>query len=210
MYLLIGEWWAALDGSEKVFWGIALVFSVLFVIQFVLSLIGIDLATDSEGADAPEGFHLDADFTLFSVRGIIAFFTFFGWTGVFVLTRDGSFLTALIISFLAGLAAMLLVAWLFWVFARLTQSGNPDVYQSLFTTAEVYIPIPGFRKGTGRILIELGGAVRELDAMTEGDPIETGTKVKVVEILEKNILVVYPLDTFDAQEHFTEPPSLND
>jgi hypothetical protein len=208
MVLQIGDWWIALDSAEKIFWGISLVFSVLFVIQFVLNLIGIDFAGDSEGADAAEGYHLDAEFALFSVRSIIAFFTFFGWTGVFVLSKDGSFIYATLIALVAGFAAMLLVAWLFWIFARLGETGNVDIYQSLFTTAEVYVPIPGFRKGTGRILLELGGAIREMDALTEGDPIATGTKVKVVEILEKNILVVYPLETFDAH-HYPEPPSLN-
>jgi hypothetical protein len=207
MVLQIGDWWVGLNNSEKIFWGISLVFSVLFVIQFVLNLIGVDFTSDSDGADAPEGYHLDAEFALFSVRSIIAFFTFFGWTGVFVLSREGSFIYAIVIALIAGFAAMLLVAWLFWMFARLGESGNVDIYQSLFTTGEVYVPIPGFRKGTGRILIELGGAIREMDALTEGDPIGTGTKVKVVEVMDRNILVVYPLETFDSQD-LSEPPSL--
>lgn len=206
---MISEWWAQLGGMEKVFWGIALVFSVLFFIQFVLSLIGLDFIDDHNGASSSSGYHLDADFTLLSVRGIIAFFTFFGWTGVLTLGRGGSSFQALIFSILAGLAALLLVGWLFWIFSRLTQHNQVDIYKSLFTTAEVYIPIPGYKKGTGKILIELDGALREYDAITEGEEIRTGTKVKVLEIINDNTLVVFPLQAYDVEEHFMEPPKLH-
>jgi hypothetical protein len=206
---MVAEWWATLESSEKVFWGIALIFTVLFFIQFVLSLVGFDFSADSDGADSPQGYHLDGDFALLSTRSIIAFFTFFGWTGVLILHKGGSVWAAILGSALAGLAAMLLVAWLFWLFAKLTQSGNADIYQSLFHTAEVYIPIPGFRKGSGKVLIELNGGIREIEAITEGEPIQTGAKVKIVEIIDQHILVVYPIDTFDINEHFNEPPRLD-
>ena len=76
MYILIlGEWWAALAGIEKVFWGISIVFSVLFFIQFILSLLGLDFDTDTDlDTDGMES-GLDADFTILSVRSFIAFFS---------------------------------------------------------------------------------------------------------------------------------------
>jgi membrane protein implicated in regulation of membrane protease activity len=209
MLLGLVEWWAALGGSEKIFWSISIVFSVLFFIQFILSLIGIEFSVNSDGAESTDGFHLDKDFALFSVRSIIAFFTFFGWTGVLILNKGIGAEWATLFGLLAGIAAMLLVAYLFWLFARLTQDGNSDIYQTLFHTAEVYIPIPGFRKGSGKIIIEINGAAREMEAITEGDPISTGTKVKVVEVMENNLLVVYPLETYDTGSHFSEPPKLS-
>ena len=44
--LFFEDWWGPLSSTEKVFWGISLVFSVLFLIQFVVSLIGLDFDTD--------------------------------------------------------------------------------------------------------------------------------------------------------------------
>jgi len=90
MFLFLEDWWGPLSSTEKVFWGISLVFSVLFLIQFVVSLIGLDFDTDSDvdvhaDIETHSDYHLDPSFTLLSVRSIIAFFTFFGWSGVLVL-----------------------------------------------------------------------------------------------------------------------------
>ncbi len=194
------EWWTALSGAEKIYWTIAVVFSVLFFIQFVLSLFGLDFGSDTDTEHgSPEGSHfgLDPDFTVLSVRSIIAFFTFFGWTGVLLLHKGSSVWTSTFFALVAGSAAMMLVAYLMYVFARLSQSGNPDIYEALFATAEVYIPVPERRKGTGKVHIQLAGSLKELDAVTEGDGIRTGQRVKVVEILDDQILVVVPLETYE-------------
>ena len=105
--LSLGDWWTALSGSQQIFWGISVVFSILFLIQFVFSLIGLDLDTDVEAdvsidADMDAGVGMDADFAIFSVRSIIAFFTFFGWTGVLILNAGGSTLAAMGFGSLAG------------------------------------------------------------------------------------------------------------
>ena len=197
--MISGEWWIGLDGVSKVFWMISIVFSILFFIQFVMSLFGIDFLGDTETDGSKDsGYSIEGDFALFSVRSIIAFFTFFGWTGVLVLSKGSSIWLALFFALLAGTAAMFLVAYLFLIFHKLTQSENTDVYQALFTTAEVYIPIPEHRKGSGKVHILLGNALREMEAVTEGERLPTGMKVKVVEIINKQILVVIPLDTYDS------------
>jgi hypothetical protein len=197
--MISGEWWIGLDGASKVFWMISIVFSILFFIQFVMSLFGIDFLGDTETDGTKDsGYSIEGDFALFSVRSIIAFFTFFGWTGVLVLGKGSSIWIALFFALLAGAAAMFLVAYLFLLFHKLTKSENTDVYQALFTTAEVYIPIPEHRKGSGKVHILLGNALREMEAVTEGERLPTGKKVKVVEIINKQTLVVIPLETFDS------------
>ena len=122
--LNLGDWWVALSGAQQAFWGIAIVFSILFLIQFVFSLIGLDADTDMDGdldiagdVDTDPGFGLDADFTVFSVRSIIAFFTFFGWTGVLVLNAGGNVLSAIGFSFLSGTIAMFIVGYLIYLFS---------------------------------------------------------------------------------------------
>src|SRR5690606_7856005 len=100
--------------------------------------------------------------------------------------------------------AMLLVAYLMYIFGKLTQSGNADVYEALFTTADVYLPIPERRKGAGKILIKLGGSIREMEAVTEGESIQTGQKVKIVEILDGNTFVVIPVETFEIPSSYDD------
>jgi membrane protein implicated in regulation of membrane protease activity len=196
----MSSWWSALSGPEQVFWGISIVFSILFLIQFVFSLIGLDFDSETDTdfhADVVDhDFSLDTDFTLLSVRSIIAFFTFFGWTGVLCLNSGAGVWTALGFSSLSGLAAMFLVAYLVYLFSRLTQEGNIDVRRALYETGEVYLTIPANKNGAGKIHIQIEGSYREVDAVTDGDALPTGSKVKVVEVIDDTLLLVERSDSF--------------
>jgi len=176
--LNLGDWWVALSGPQQVFWGISIVFSILFLIQFVFSLIG-----------------LDADFTVFSVRSIIAFFTFFGWTGVLVLNAGRSTLTAITFASIAGILAMLLVGYLIYIFSKLSQDGNYNINNAVFNTGKVYLTIPPAESGEGKIHVIIDGTMREMEATTrEGEKIPTGADIRVVEVLDNNILLVEPIE----------------
>jgi len=199
--LFFEDWWGPLSSTEKVFWGISLVFSVLFLIQFVVSLIGLDFDTDSDvdvhaDVDTHGEYHLDPSFTLLSVRSIIAFFTFFGWTGVLVLQAGGGVWAAIGFSSLAGLAAMFVVGYIIYMFTRLTEDGNVNTSNALYSTGEVYLSIPANKNGQGKVHIKIQGALKEVDAMTNGDALPTGSAIKVVEIIDDNLIVVEQADYF--------------
>ncbi len=198
--LTFGSWWTTLSGTQQLFWAIAIVSSVLFVIQFVFSLIGVDLDTDADidigGADMDDtGYSLDDSFSIFSARSIISFFTFFGWTGILTLNAGGSTMTALIAATLSGTAAMFLVAYLMWQFAKLTQEGNVDINMALYNTGEVYLTIPPKNEGQGKVHITIQGSLKELDAITDSHtPIPTGSFIKVIEVVKNRLLVVEPIE----------------
>lgn len=197
--LTFGSWWGNLSGTQQIFWAIAVVASVLFLIQFVFSIIGVDLDADADiemDTDITDtGYSLDADFSMFSMRSIISFFTFFGWTGVLVLNAGGTTMNALIASTAAGTAAMLLVAYMMWQFAKLSQDGTADITTALFQTGEVYLTIPANNTGKGKVHITVQGALKELDAITEEKrSIPTGAFIRVVEVMKDNILMVEPVD----------------
>jgi len=183
-------WWEGLTGAGQAFWGISIVFSVLFVIQFVLSLIGVDFDMDMDG-DVDTDFGMDADFSLFSIRSIIAFFTFFGWTGVLMLDAGCSVWAAVITATVSGFLAMAIVGYMMYKFTQFDESGtfNPD--SAINHTGEVYLFIPAAKSGYGKIHLKLKGALKEMDAVTDENlEIPTGTKVKVVEVLDDNLLLV--------------------
>lgn len=193
----MNDWWNTLTGIEQIFWGIALIFSVLFVIQFILSLIGLDFDNDADADTEVHTDHtLDADFTILSVRSIIAFFTFFGWGGVLVLNNGGSTLMATIFASISGFGAMFLVGYMMYWFSNLGEEGNVDVMDAIYTTGEVYLTIPSNGKGQGKIHLHLGGSLREMEAMTEGKSLPTGAKVRVIEVLNDNILLVESVEGF--------------
>ena len=198
--LTLGNWWGALSGAQQVFWGISIVFTILFLIQFVFSLIGLDTDSDADmdvstdmDTDAEAG--LDTDFTLLSVRSIIAFFTFFGWTGVLILNAGGSTLAAIGFASIAGVAAMFLVGYLIYLFAKLSETGNIDVNNALFNTGKVYLTIPAEEVGQGKVHINIQGSLREMSAITRDlKPLPTGTAIRVIEVIDDKLLVVEPAE----------------
>ncbi len=190
----MSQWWDTLSGAQQVFWGIALFFSALFVFQFVINLIGFGMDTDLDSdTDLDHDAHIDPGFAWLSVRGVIAFFTFFGWAGVIVLSKGGPLLWAVMIGLLFGMLAMSLVGYLLYLFGQQTQVGNYHIDEALYHTGKVYLTIPAMKSGTGKIMIQLGKGTREVDAVTEGKMLINGTIVRVTGILEDTLLLVEEL-----------------
>lgn len=193
--LSINNWWFHLSGAEQVFWAIAVIFTILFTIQFVISLIGLDFDSDLdvEGGhiEAHGGdFDVDPSFTLFSVRSIIAFFTFFGWVGVIGLSNEVSLPMAVILSTVSGLIAMFFVAIILYQLVKLSEEGTVHIDEALGKYGEVYIPIPAKRGGKGKVTVEFDNKLMELNAVTEGPLLATGTIVYVFKVFENNTLLV--------------------
>jgi len=194
--LSINNWWFHLTGAEQVFWAIAVIFTIFFTIQFVISLIGLDFDSDmdidSDGGhvDMHGGYDVDPSFTLFSVRSIIAFFTFFGWVGVISLSNDMSLLMSVSLASVSGLIAMFFVAIILYQLIKLSEEGTIYIDEALGKYGEVYIPIPEKRAGKGRVTVEFEHKTMELNAVTEGPALKTGTLVYVFKVFENNLLLV--------------------
>ncbi len=198
--LNLGDWWIALSGPHQAFWGISIVFSILFVIQFVFSLIGLDADMDgdievSTDIDTDPGFGMDTDFTIFSVRSIIAFFTFFGWTGVLILNAGRDVYTAIGYSFLSGTLAMFVVGYLLYMFSKLSEDGNIEIDNAIFNTGKVYLTIPAGESGQGKIHITIDNSYREINAVTKNlEALPTGSTIRVIDVIDDNLLLVEPIE----------------
>lgn len=186
----VNQWWGDLSPALQVFWFIAIIFSILFFIQFVLLVIGLESDTDTGFEHVGESSSFEQEFSALSGRSIIAFFTFFGWTGVLTMGNQLSVWLAVLLSTLVGLAAMFIVAYLMFKFAQLEQSGTLNLYHALDQPGEVYLTVPPRQSGRGKVTLMIDGRVREMDAMTDGDALKTGTKIRVTEILNENALKV--------------------
>lgn len=188
-------WWSALEMFPKVYWMVAIPFSVFFIIQTIVSLfIGSadhDTATQADVTDGDNG----VPFQFFSIKNLVAFFTIFGWSGLACINAGlGSTLT-IIISVACGLIIMLIMASIFYFMSKLTESGNFEIKNSINKTGTVYLPIPASRIKNGKIQIKVQNSFRELDAVTdETEQIPTGTLVTVTDVLDNNIVVVKKLE----------------
>lgn len=185
------SWWAGLDLVQKIFWGVALPSSAIFLVQTVLTFLGMD---GDGGADADFSGDLDTTggempFQLFTFRNFINFFLGLGWGGIVFYPVLGA-VGATLIGTLAGLVLVILILLIFRSLSRMTQSGNLDMKNALNREGQVYLTIPGTRSGTGKVHIVVQGSLRELDAVTDGERIATGTLIRVVEVINNKLLLV--------------------
>ena len=200
---MIATWWAGLTVAMKILWGVTIAASLVFIIQTVLTFIGADVdAAGLDGADidAPVGDVSDADLggggNLYTFRNLINFLLGFGWSVILLEDAIPSTGLRLVVAVAVGVALVALVMQLFRLLGKMQQSGNIDVYKSAVgCEGTCYLTIPAGRSGEGKVQISIGGAVREYNAQTEdGEPISTGTPIKVVDVINGITLLVSRLE----------------
>lgn len=134
---------------------------------------------------------IDGGLRLFTVKGVVAFFTLFGWTGA-MLARDTGIHWAftLLVAIAAGFAGMFLIALIFLGVSRLQSSGNLVLRDAVGRTGTAYIPIPPARSGRGKVNVLLQERMTELAAVTDDkDTIRSGASVRIVGILDANTII---------------------
>ena len=187
------EWWVALEGDEKIFYGIAFASSLVMFIQFVLTLVGgaFDVA---DGEFEVEG--TDGDLGVLSIMTICAFFVGFGWGGITALNMyDGDIFIATIVGFITGSLFLFAVLWTMRGLHSLKEDGTVDIKNSVGTNGRVYLPIPPNREGTGQVQIVIQGREREVIALTDSDEeLENRTRITVLKQIDPQTVLVGPIE----------------
>lgn len=177
----------------RTFWYIAIPTSLIFVIQTIMTFAGAD-ASDGVDADFDSNLHgTDAPFQLFSLRNLINFLLGFSWTGISFFKTVSSPAVLIGLSLFMGLVFVLVFFLIIKQVQKLGEDNSFKLTNTINKSAEVYLTIPGHKSGKGKVMISVNGAFHELQAMTENDPIPTGAVVKVVKIINNNILIVEPI-----------------
>lgn len=211
----MAEWWSSLDLALKILYCIAVPTTVILVIQTVLLLIGfgdggagidgsdisgLDLDVDVD-ADVPADLPDDVDFLdggnpadfatmrLFTLQTVIAFLTVFSWSSIVSLHTGSRLWLALLIGGILGAIAMVLLAKLVQLSAKLAENGTHDLRYALGSTATVYLPIPAGGSGYGKVTFTLQGTFTEQEAITLGEALPVGTTVRIIDIRD-DVLVV--------------------
>ena len=187
--------WQNLTTLQQVYFCIAVFFSAVLILQFILAIVGVgqggDTEVDLDGDGEPDVTVDTSDGIVpFTLKGVIAFFAVGGWIGFALGDGTISSAWAIIVSVLSGFAALVGVGFLMKWIMRLQSSGTMDIKNAVGKIAEVYLTIPAKCAGNGKINLELQGAYIEAEAITECEqPIKTGEKVRVVKI-EGGVCVV--------------------
>lgn len=187
MLLDLTSWWLQQPPSEQIFWSIGFISNVLFIIYVAVQFLG--------GHDTDFDAGHDSDYLgILSIRGLLAFGMFLGWTGLVVMQAGFGMAAALVAGALAGLLA----SWLAWrlilLLLRLQVSGTLDPERVVGQTGSVHLRIPAKQNGMGKVMVEVQGALRELDAVSEAGEIPTGSSILIVGRTADGAFVAQPFE----------------
>ncbi|MBM6917691.1 hypothetical protein [Intestinimonas butyriciproducens] len=204
------NWWNSLDALQHFFAYVAIPATLILCIQTILLLFGLgaggdgELDSDTSGLDTGDGTAPDLDapdtdvpdswdgesghdlahdpgLRIFTIRGLVAFFSVFGWAGL-ALSRSGvPGGVSTLIAFLLGLGAMVVLALMLRGALGLQSDGTMNLKNALGLCGTVYLTVPPRRQGTGKITLVLQGQLGEFEALTdEPEPLKTGQSVQVI------------------------------
>ncbi|MBL4662837.1 MAG: hypothetical protein JKY22_04620 [Flavobacteriaceae bacterium] len=184
------QWFAELGTFEKVYWVIALISSLLFIILMVMTLMGGEV-DDLGDVDADIDGDTGIGFQFLSFKNLMGFFTIFSWSGIACLNEGYSHTVTLVVSITCGLLMMLAMATLFYYLSKLTSSGTLKLKNALHNIGEVYLTIGANRSSMGKVQIKVQGGLRELDALTDADvDLRQGEIIMVTQVTDNGILIV--------------------
>jgi len=210
--------WFLSDPILAMLYILAVPATVILVLQTILLLFGVggeegELDSDTSGigdVDTDTDFDTDADIDgeldggfdgdtglrLFTVRGMVAFFSVGGWAGIAALKLGAHHLLAVFIALVMGVAALFLVALFFKWIPRIQHNGTLRLSNAVGSTGEVYITVPANGEGSGKVNVIVQGQLSELTAVSYCDhALRFGEKVRVTGTIGDNTLVVEPLSS---------------
>ena len=184
---MLSGFYNAFTSDERVMFIIAIICSFIFIIQLIMMVIGfgadeLDIELDDDGL---------LDFfglKLVSFKSLVSSFGVFSWT--YLATQSFQLMTRVIVSVIAGIVTLIVVAFIMKKMSELDTDGNISIESSVGKEATVYITIPKNKEGIGKVNVVLSDRLVELEAMTDDmDDIKTNSKVTIVSV-DNNILLV--------------------
>ncbi|HZY80046.1 MAG TPA: hypothetical protein VFE50_11020 [Cyclobacteriaceae bacterium] len=183
------DWWSGLSVMLKVYWALAIPFTIIFVLQVILSFFGGDTADDLPDAEVSADHGIG--FQFFTLKNFIGFFTIFGWAGIAMIESGASNGVSVFVATLAGTLMMFMMAGMFYLLMKAQHDGTMKIEKAIGQTGEVYLTIQSKRGGIGKVQVMVTGALRTLDALTDDETdIQTGKIVRVSNVVNNNILLV--------------------
>jgi len=151
-----------------------------------------DTAVDDGGAHqhAIDAHDSSWFFRLVSLRSMEAALAFFGLGGGLSTSAGLSQPMAFSVAVGAGVAAMVLVAWIMQLLMNLREEGTAYIQNAVGQPAAVYLKIPARRSGAGKVTVAVQNRSVEYEAITDGDELPMGSRVVVADVINENTVRV--------------------
>jgi len=173
--MFLENWWDTQNTVEQVFWSVALVFSLLLIMQTLTSV-----ALDHDEEESASADHL---LWWLNVRMVLVSITLTGWLGLIVLQFIPRWGTALMLSAVASFA--LAIGLEFLVAEHYAQRKITE------RTGKVSESVPPHKIGMGKVRVK--GSKQEWRAVTSGKEILPGAPVRIVEQVDEGTIEVEAL-----------------
>ena len=164
----------------------ALLGTGFFTIRIVLMFFtGGDMDLHIEDGTDVDFDHGDSEaaFKVLSVQAISAFLMGFGWGGLGAYRGWGlPAIASAPVGFLFGSGMMWILGKLLWIISRMQTSGTIDISAALLQEGKVYTAIPSKGTGRGVVRVVVDDRLRYYNAESEGESIESQTKVRVTNV----------------------------
>jgi len=180
------EWFSNLEFIPKLYWIIAFIGSLIFILVIIMTFMGGD-ADEIDDADGDTGI----GFQFITFKNLVGFFTILGWSGIACLDAGLSTPIAIVVSVICGLVMMTIMASMFYFMGKLADSGTLNYKNAIDSVGEVYLTIGANRSSMGKVSVSVQGTMRELEALTDAfTDLKSGTIIKVVDVTSNGILIV--------------------
>lgn len=178
----------ALDVYMQVFWTLALLSSVIFVVQMVMTFMGLD--SDTEMGSGFDDVEMEGVGGFFSFRNFVNFLLGYGWGGVLLHDAISNMVWLQVAALGIGFLLVLIFVFILRQVMKLATDKTFRLEEAVGIVADTYLRIPAAKQGSGKILVSVRGSVHELEAMTEGEEIPTGSKVRVTKAIGSELVEV--------------------
>jgi membrane protein implicated in regulation of membrane protease activity len=190
------EFFEALSILQQTLFVVGVVFTIIGLVQTLLSFIGGDTDADLEIETDVE---LDGDGdgstsvlgAIINIRNIVSLAIGLSWGGLYFIEEGLSVFWAIVFGVLIGIVLMALNILLLWGLSKLRDPGQVFNYNAAIgKEGKVSIIIPKKAEGAGKISIVFQGRLQEIDAMTnEETDLKRGDEVIVTDV-EGSIFIV--------------------
>ena len=172
----------------------------ILLLQLIASVVGLGHDADHD----LHGVHLaEEGLNLLSVRALSAGVAFFGVGGLAGMSTPLRALLAIPLGLVFGGAATLAMGYLTRAILRLEHDGSLRAENAIGVSANVYLSIPAARTGLGKIHVHVQNRLVEYQAVTSHtEPLPTGARVLVVDIVDSDTVDVVPDPITVKQEVF--------
>jgi hypothetical protein len=174
-----------MDATERGYWLLSMGVSIVFLIQMVMTFVGMDFDGDTDLDFDASGFHL------FTLKSLVNFLVGYGWTCALLYQSISSLWMLNLLGIVVGCFLVYIIFAAMRFVMRFDEDGTFHVKDAVGAVGDIYLRVPGERSGTGKIQFSKDGTTYEYDAVTDDHiPLATGDKARITGVVSNSVVVV--------------------